>query len=159
MRAFQALRHAASFLANLEDKSRSLVNIRTRASQHVGIVRGGGAPISMICVGNGSNLSFMLATVFGGRCESRELRSGNIWQASAFARNHREPADMIVFDLPWPWEMSFGQDQYVIEIPAWVRQAVVLPADRDVFLARLHRSVRGEQMRVTQVWPGRPGDS
>jgi hypothetical protein len=147
MRVFEALRRPASFLADLTDRGRSLVRFRTRVSQHVGTVRGGDAALSMLYIGNGSNLPFMLATVFGGRCESRQLGVGNVWRGSALARDHVESADMTVFDLPWPWEIRFGEDACVIEIPAWVRQAVVLPAEREAFFAGLHRSVRGEQMR------------
>lgn len=148
MRALQAFRHAPTDLvANLVDKGRSLIRLRARYAVYAGTVRGGDRPISVAYFGNGANLPFVLATVFGERPAPRQAGAARIWQASAFSRSRSSSADLTVFDMPWPWEMSFPEDSRVIEIPAWIRQAVALPRDRESFYASLHRSVRGEQMR------------
>lgn len=131
--------------SDISDKARSLARIRGTLSEHRGSVDGG--PLSMLYFGNGSNRPFLLQLFFGGHCESRDLGAFNVWRASSCSRHRAESADLVVFDMPWPWEVDFTDDVNVVEVPAWVRQSVKLPRDKDAFLRGLHRSVRGEQLR------------
>ena len=131
----------------LLDKTRSLLSFAGRASLYSGVVAGGDSPISVAYFGNGANLQFLIGSIFGGHCEHEDLGSIRIWQGSAFSREWSALSDLVVFDIPWPWEVTFDEASCVVEVPAWVRQSVSLPADRNAFIASLHRSVRGEQMR------------
>lgn len=139
--------HGRAMFGDLSDKARSFASFRSRTTAHSGLAADSELPLSLRYFGNGANLAFLLQVFFGGRCESRELGTAGVWRASGFARSNAETADVVAFDVPWPWGVSFGSNRKVIEIPAWVRQAVRLPANRDDFFSSLHRSVRGEQMR------------
>ena len=134
-------------IAELHDKARSLLSFSGRASLHTGLVVGSDSSTSVAYFGNGANRQFLVSAIFGGHCEHRDLGPTKIWQASAFSKEWSASADVVVFDVPWPWEVTFDDACCVIEVPSWVRQAVSLPSDRNAFIASLHRSVRGEQMR------------
>jgi hypothetical protein len=137
----------ASGFAELADKAKSLLAFRAQAVIYSGIVRSSSHGLTLLYVGNRTNLPFILQALFAEHRKTGEAGACNIWQAAALADAHAADVDCAVFDVPWPYEVNFMPEHRVIEMPSWVRQGVDLASTWDEVLKGLHRSARGEQMR------------
>jgi hypothetical protein len=139
--------YEASGFADLADKTRSLLAFRAQAVVYSGIVRNSPHRLTLMYVGNGTNLPFVLQALFAAHRTTGNVGACNIWQAAAVAEARATDVDITVFDVPWPYEVNFLPQHRVIEMPSWVRQEVDLGSTWEDVLKVLHRSARGEQMR------------
>ncbi len=136
-----------TFRSDLPTKSKSLLGFRSRVLTYSGTVKKSAAALSMTYFGNECNLSFLLRSVFESHRPAVDLGRKYIWQASALLRDSYHKADVVVIDVPWPYDIDCDDSLNIMEVPSWVRQEVQLPEQPDQFFSGLHRSVRGEQMR------------
>jgi len=106
-----------------------------------------GAPLRLFYFGSGNHLAWVRDTAFAScEVESRRLRIP-AWQVRRELARAAGGADLVVADLPWPWDRMLRGRGFV-EVPAWINQRFALPAAwPDVFL-RLRRSARGEDLRA-----------
>jgi hypothetical protein len=132
---------------DLADRVRSLAGFRSHVLAFEGIVNNSSTSLTMTYVGNKRNLPFILRATYAESVLRRNFGMRNIWQAAQFVRDHCRDIDVAVIDVPWPYDVTCSEQQYVIEVPSWLRQEVHLRADRQLLFADAHRSVRGEQMR------------
>lgn len=101
----------------------------------------------MMYIGNGTNLPFISGAVFGDDSAGREIDRCNIWRAGKQAEIHAASTDMIVVDVPWPYDVTMPDRGNIIEIPAWVRQVTRLADTWEGTIAGLRKSVRDSQLR------------
>lgn len=101
----------------------------------------------MMYIGNGINRSFISGAVFGDDLAGPEIGRCNIWRAGTQADIHASSADMIVVDVPWPYDITLPNGRNIIEIPAWVRQVTRLADTWEGTIANLRKSVRDSQLR------------
>lgn len=134
-------------LENFWDKARSLAAFRARIVELSGQVAGSEHAIAVRYIGNGTNLSFVSRTIFGGHATEREIGRCNIWRAGSWASAAGSEVDIVVVDVPWPYDIAMPHDQYVIEIPAWLRQQAQLADTWKGVIAGLRKSVRDSQLR------------
>jgi len=131
----------------LVNKSKSLSGFRAQATLYGGTERHSGEALTLLYVGNGANLAFLLSTLFKQYAVQREFGSQNIWRAGAFVERHRDAADLSVIDLPWPYESRFKDEHRVVELPAWVRQKLAFGRTWEEVAGKFRKSARGEEMR------------
>mgnify|MGYP001545141523 FL=1 len=112
-----------------------------------GRVGDAGHELTMMYIGNGINRSFISRAVFGGDVPGREISRCNIWRAGTQAEIYSASADMIVVDVPWPYDITMPDCRNIIEIPAWVRQVTRLADSWEGTIASLRKSVRDSQLR------------
>lgn len=136
-----------AFWRKVPSKLRSMLCFRSTATVFEGRIRGTDERASMIYIGNGANLAFIASRVFDKFAEVQHLGSCNIWNAAGIAREHAAQTDLSAIDLPWPFGVNYASDSRVIELPAWVHQELQIGRDWKKLWSRMHRSVRGEQMR------------
>lgn len=132
---------------DLADRVRSLAGFRSHVLAFEGVVNHSSTSLTMTYVGNKRNLPFILRATYAESVLRRNFGKRNIWQAARFVREHCRDIDVAVIDVPWPYDVPCSEQQYVIEVPSWLRQEVYLRTDRQLLFADAHRSVRGEQMR------------
>jgi len=131
----------------LRTKTKSLAGFRSRVVALSGPIGDAGYDLKMAYVGNGINRSFISGAVFGDDLAGREISRCNIWRAATQANIHAASTDMIVVDVPWPYDITMPDHRNVVEIPAWVRQVTRLADTWEGTIANLRKSVRDSQLR------------
>lgn len=139
---------SASLLAKLPEKGRSLVSFRARAAEFSGMARESSNVVTLLYVGNGTNLAFCLNVAFDTYSVKANYGRCNIWNATSFAHQNAADADITIFDVPWPYEIDLDDDDYVLETPSWVRQELMLKGSWEEIVANFHKNVRGAQLRI-----------
>jgi len=132
---------------DLWDMIQSLAAFRSRVVRLSGPEHHSQQDLTVVYVGNGKNLAFVSRSIFGDQAVETEIGKCNIWGAAAQADIHASNADMIVVDVPWPYDITMPCDERVIEIPAWVRQETQLMDTWTGVIKGLRKSVRDSQLR------------
>ena len=131
----------------LRTKAKSLAGFRSSVVALSGQVSDAGHDLTMLYIGNGINRSFISGAIFGDDMAGREVSRCNIWRAGKQAAIHAASADMIVVDVPWPYDITMPGRRNIVEIPAWVRQVTRLADTWEGTIANLRKSVRDSQLR------------
>ncbi|MCP5091882.1 MAG: GNAT family N-acetyltransferase, partial [Gammaproteobacteria bacterium] len=131
----------------LRTKIKSLAGFRSSVVALSGQLGDAGHELTMMYIGNGINRSFISGAVFGDDLAGREISRCNIWRAATQAELHAASTDMIVMDVPWPYDITMPDHGNIVEIPAWVRQVTRLADTWEGTIANLRKSVRDSQLR------------
>ncbi len=127
--------------------------LESAAQRHAGALvfagaeKHSGAPLRLLYVGTGNHLAWVRDAVFAGcALESERLRIP-VWHARREIARAADGVDLVVADLPWPWQRLLRGRGFV-EVPAWVNQRFALPRTWPEVFPRLRRSARGEDLRA-----------
>lgn len=131
----------------LRTKTRSLLGFRSSVVELSGQVGDTGYDFTMMYIGNGINRSFISGAVFGDDLGGPAISRCNIWGAGRQAEIYSASSDMVVVDIPWPYDVTMPGRRNLIEIPAWVRQVTRLADTWEETIGNLRKSVRDSQLR------------
>lgn len=130
----------------------ALEYLESAAQRHVGALaysgleKQSGEPLRLLYVGSGNHLAWVRDLAFR-ECRLESAEDGlAVWNARRIAEARGRDADLVVLDLPWPWDRLLRGRGYV-EVPAWINQRFALPGRWPDVFPRLRRSARGEDMR------------
>ena len=105
-----------------------------------------GAPLRSLYFGSGNHLDYVLSLLYDDYQVDEEHRRVRAWQAPRWVRSQRSKVDLVVADLPWPYDRLLA-GRGLLEAPAWVNQKLPLPQRWPDVLAQLRSSARGEDLR------------
>lgn len=105
-----------------------------------------GAPLRTLYFGSGNHMAYVLGLLYDGYCVEEERRHLHAWQAPRWLRSRPGEVDLIVADLPWPYQRLLAGSP-LLESPAWLNQKLPLPERWPDVLAQLRSSARGEDLR------------
>ncbi|MGH8249530.1 MAG: GNAT family N-acetyltransferase [Steroidobacteraceae bacterium] len=124
----------------------SAANRRARAIVMSGAEKHSGLPLRVLYFGSGNHLAWVQGLLYREHRVLEEHSGLKVWNARSRIAQHRSAVDLVVADLPWPWQRLLT-GQVMVEVPAWINQRMPLPGKwQDVF-GQLRRSARGEDMR------------
>jgi hypothetical protein len=109
--------------------------------------RKSGKPMRLFYFGSGNHLAWVRDLAFS-ECEleSERLRIP-AWRARREVEAAAPRVDLVVADMPWPWERCL-RGRGLVEVPAWINQRFELPGRWPDVFPRLRRSARGEDLRA-----------
>jgi len=124
----------------------SAADRRSDALVLAGTGRASGKPLRLFYFGSGNHLAWVRDLAFAeSRVESERLRIP-AWRARREIERAAPGVDLVVADMPWPWERGLRGRGFV-EVPAWINQRLALPVRWPDVFTRLRRSARGEDLR------------
>jgi len=111
-----------------------------------GLERHSGAPLRTLYFGSGNHLPYLLGLLYDDHRVIEEHGPLEAWQARRWLAGHSGAADLVVADLPWPYQQLLSNRGFLAS-PAWVDQKLVLPGQWDAVFECLRTSARGEDLR------------
>lgn len=132
---------------DLRTKVKSLAKFRASVIAFSGTVQDSSKPLTMLYIGYGTNLEFLSHAAFDENPVVQKMGRCNIWRAGVAVEEYSEGTDMVVVDIPWPYDISMPRDDRIVEVPAWIRQEIQLADSFDNTIASLRKSVRDSQLR------------
>lgn len=111
----------------LGDRKDSLLDYKAEALLVEGKERHHLHDLRTLYVGALSNCDFILSRIYD-RYDAAKTKNLSIWRAGRCIRDLGYLADLIVMDLPWPYQFFLPRKKY-IESPAWVSQRAEIPSE------------------------------
>jgi hypothetical protein len=119
----------------------------TGAFTFAGTEKHSGKPLRLFYFGSGNHLAWVRDTAFAACTLESERLAIPVWHARRELARAARDVDLVVADLPWPWQRQL-RGQGFVEVPAWINQRLALPDRWPDVLPRLRRSARGEDLRA-----------
>lgn len=110
-----------------------------------------GAPLRTLYFGSGNHRAYVLALLYDEYRVVRERRHLRAWQARRWLATDGGQADIVVADLPWPYDRLLGGSGF-LEVPAWIDQSLQLPYRWDDLSGSLRGSAKGEDLRKVRKY-------
>jgi hypothetical protein len=131
----------------------SLEFLESAAQRHAGAFvyagaeKHSGAPLRLFYFGSGNHLAWVRDTAFASCTLESERQRIPMWHAQREIARAAAGVDLVVADLPWPWQRQL-RGRGLVEVPAWINQRLALPELWPDVFPRLRRSARGEDLRA-----------
>jgi hypothetical protein len=147
---YAALARVKHKLARIQEKATELASSAARhqakAVLLVGTEKHTRQPVTTGYFGSGENLRYVSELLYDDVELAEEKPGLKSWQASGWLRRHAERADLLVADLPWPYQKALRRARF-IEVPTWVQQKLPLAGSWDGVLARFRKNTKSTDLR------------
>jgi hypothetical protein len=129
----------------LGDRKDSLFDYKAEALLIEGKERHHLHDLKTLYVGALSNRDFILSRIYD-RYDVAKTTHLNIWRAARWVRELGHLADLVVMDIPWPYQFFLPRKNF-IESPAWVSQRAEIHGEWPEVERRFSKEARTEDFR------------
>ncbi len=136
-------------VARIEHRVKSALHHRVRWAVVRGDEKHSGHRLELGYVGTRDNFDYLLDRLFGDHVVQDLPNMTYAWQTRSRWNKLARQVDLLVGDLPWPYQKSLQGD--LLQAPAWVQQRVPLADDWQSVRGRFRKSAKSDVRLIRKL--------